>query len=391
METIYVDLLLVSFVAILAPLLAELPPGFRLPVVALEIVLGILIGPRVLDLIRPDGIIGVLSEIGLSFLLFMVGVEIDLRRIGGAPLRLAVDGWLLSFAVALSCAWLFSAVGLITAPPTLVAVALSTTALGVLLPMLRDNAESDSAFGQLIIAAATAGEFGPLVVISLILIPTHDTVLHTFFIVAFLALAFVAADLALRVRASRWISTLAHTMQSSGQLPVRLCIFLQALLVALAAKFGLNVVIGAFAAGLVVGLASEGPRGTVLRQKLDAIGYGFLIPIFFISVGIKFDLPGLWAGPLVPVQIIVLLALFLLVRGAPLLLYRKALAVEDRLPFALYSATGLPLIVVITEIGTEAGIMRPERAAVLVSAGMISVLLFPVLAGILRGKIARPW
>lgn len=152
------------------------------------------------------------------------------------------------------------------------------------------------------------------------------------------------------------------------------------MLVALAAKFGLNVVFGAFAAGMVVGLASKGEGGVLLRQKLDAIGYGFLIPIFFIVAGMRFDVSALWASPLVPVQLIALLGLLVLVRGAPVLLYRQSLAPEDKLPFALYSATGLPLIVIVTEIGVSSGLMAPDRAAVLVSAGMISVLLFPVLA-----------
>jgi Kef-type K+ transport system membrane component KefB len=391
MEAIHIDLLLIGFVAMLAPLLAELPTGFRRPVVALEIVLGILIGPQALNLVRPDEFLTVLSEVGLSFLLFMVGMEIDLAQIAGQPLIKAVGGWTLSFTIALICAWFFHMIGVIQAPPLLVAVALCTTALGVLLPVLRDTGETDSPFGQLILAAAAAGEFGPLVIISVLLIPSHDTFLQTLFVLGFLGAAFAAADLALRVRSSKWMDRLAHTMQSSGQLPVRICIFVQAALVALAAKFGLNVVIGAFAAGLVIGLVSRGAESAVLRQKLDAIGYGFLIPIFFIAAGLKFDLRALWSGPLVPVQIVVLLILFVVVRGAPVLLYKDELAPEDRLPFALYSATGLPLIVIITEIGVEAGVMLPERAAALVSAGMISVLVFPILAGILRGKIARPW
>jgi Kef-type K+ transport system membrane component KefB len=161
---------------------------------------------------------------------------------------------------------------------------------------------------------------------------------------------------------------------------VRICIVLQALLVVLAAKFGFNVVIGAFAAGMVVGLASKGEGGVMLRQKLDAIGYGFLIPFFFIVAGMKFDLSALWASPLVPVQIICLLGLLILVRGAPVLLYNQVLSPNHKLPFALYSATGLPLIVIITELGISSGLMAPDKGAVLVCTGMISVFLFPILA-----------
>jgi Kef-type K+ transport system membrane component KefB len=178
---------------------------------------------------------------------------------------------------------------------------------------------------------------------------------------------------------------LNKTVQNSGQLPVRICILLQALLVVLAGEFGLNVVIGAFAAGMLVSLASKNEGGVQLREKLDAIGYGFLIPFFFIVAGMKFELNALWSDPLVPVQIICLLGLLILIRGAPILLYNQVLSASEKLPFALYSATGLPLIVIISEFGVSSGLMAQDRATVLVSAGMISVIVFPIFAARLRG------
>ena len=386
MEAYPSELLLIAFVAMLAPLLAELPSSFRIPVVVLEVILGILIGPHVFNLTSPDGMIGTLGELGLTFLLFMVGLEIDFDKIRGKPLSLAVGGWLLSFLLALVCMFFFQAIGLIQTPPLLAAVALSTTALGVLAPILRDRGELDSEFGTYMVAAAAAGEFGPLVVISMLLIPTHSTFVHALFMVTFIIIAFVAANIALNTRASRLIDILTRTMQSSGQLPVRICILLQILFVALAAKFGLNIVMGAFAAGIVVGLAIKGKEGELLRHKLDAIGYGFLIPIFFIVAGMKFEVSALWSAPLAPIQVALLLGLMLLVRGVPLFLYKKELTPEEKPPFAFYSATGLPLIIIISEIGVSAGLMPPDRAAILVSAGMISVLLFPILAVKLRGK-----
>lgn len=387
MESHHVTLLPVILAAMLAPMLAELPKSFRAPIVVLEILLGMLIGPQLLNLATPDTFILTLSDLGLTFLLFMVGMEIIQRDIAGRLLWLAVSGWLLSVLAAFLLSTLFHAVGLIQAPPIWAAIALTTTALGVLAPILRDNGQMDSAFGRCLLATAAAGEFGPLVFISLLGIPSHGTLLHTLFILTFVAAAFGAAYLALHVRSSPWIERLAHTLQSSGQLPVRICLLIQVLLVALAARFGLNVVVGAFAAGMVVGLASQGERGELLRQKLDAIGYGFLVPIFFVVAGMKFDLSTLWASPVVPVQLLVLLGLFVLVRGAPLLLFRKELAADEQVPFVFYSATGLPLIVVVSEIAVSSGLMAPDRASVLVAAGMISVLLFPVLAHTLRGKI----
>jgi Kef-type K+ transport system membrane component KefB len=390
MEAYPSELLLIAFVAMLAPLLAELPSGFRLPVVVLEVILGILIGPHVFHLASPDGMIGTLGELGLTFLLFMVGLEIDFDKIRGRPLSLAVGGWFLSFFVALVCMFFFSVIGLIQSPPLLAAVALSTTALGVLAPILRDRGELNTDFGIYMVAAAAAGEFGPLVVISMLLIPTHSTFVHALFMVTFIIIAFVAANIALNTRASPLLDILTRTMQSSGQLPVRICILLQILFVALAAKFGLNIVMGAFAAGIVVKLAIKGKEGELLRHKLDAIGYGFLIPIFFIVAGMKFEVSALWSAPLAPIQVMLLLGLMLLVRGVPLLLYKKELTPEEQLPFAFYSATGLPLIIVISEIGVSSGLMPPDRASILVSAGMISVLLFPILAVKLRGKFSLP-
>lgn len=391
METYPSELLIIAFAAMLAPLLAELPKDFRLPVVVLEVLLGILIGPHVLSLASPDGMIGTLGELGLTFLLFMVGLEINLDEIRGKPLSLAISSWGLSFFLALICMLFFRSIGLIETPPLLAAVALSTTALGILAPILRDSGEQNSNFGKYLVASAAVGEFGPLVIISVLVIPTNDTFLHALFMVSFIVITLIAANIALTTRSSRLIVKLSRTMQSSGQLPVRICILLQVLLVALAAKFGLNIVMGAFAAGIIVGLSIKGKGGDLLIHKLDAIGYGFLIPVFFIVAGMKFEVSALWSAPLAPLQVALLLGLMILVRGIPMVLYKNALTPEEKIPFAFYSATGLPLILIISEIGVSSGLMPQDRASILVYAGMISVLLFPVLAVKLRGKFFLPW
>lgn len=391
MEAYPSELLLIAFVAMLAPLLAELPSGVRLPVVVLEVFLGLLIGPHVTNLASPTGMIGTLGELGLAFLLFMVGLEIDFDKIRGRPLSLAIGGWFFSFSLAMICMFIFNSIGLIETPIILAATALSTTALGILAPILRDRDELNTAFGTYLVATAAVGEFAPLVIISLLLIPTHDTFLHNLFIVSFIIFALVVANIALQMRSSPLIERLAHTMQSSGQLPVRICILLQVLLVTIAATFGLNIVMGAFTAGMVVGLTIKGNEGELLRHKLDAIGYGFLIPIFFIVAGMRFEVSALWSAPLAPLQVILLSCLLVLIRAVPLFLYKKELTPEEKVPFAFYSATGLPLILIISEIGVTSGLMPPDRASILVSAGMVSVLFFPILAVKLRGKFVLPW
>jgi len=391
MEAYPSELLLITFVAMLAPLLAELPGSVRLPVVVLEVVLGILIGPHVFHLANPDGLIAMLGQLGLTFLLFLVGLEIDFDKIRGKPLSLAVGSWSITFLLSIVCMFIFNVIGLIQTPPLLAAVALSTTALGVLAPILRDQGVLNTDFGKYLVATAAVGEFGPLVIISLLLISAHGTFLHTLFVVTFIIIALGVANIALHMRTSPLIEKLAHTMQSSGQLPVRICILLQVLLATLAAKFGLNIVMGAFTAGMVVGLAIKGKEGELLQHKLDAVGYGFLVPIFFIAAGMKFEVSALWSSPLAPIQVALLSGLLILVRCIPMFLYKKELTPAEKLPFAFYAATGLPLIVIISEIGVSSGLMPPDRASILVSAGMVSVLLFPILAVKLRGKLMLPW
>lgn len=394
MENFPTEFLIITFVAMLAPLLAEIPKSFRLPIIAVEIILGIIIGPHILGLSKPIGIVAILGDLGLTFLLFMVGLEIDFDKIRGRPLSLAISGWFLSLVVAIVSMSFFNFIGLIQAPPLLTAVALSTTALGVLTPILRDRGELDSSFGTYMLAAAAMGELGPLLVISMLIIPTQSTMTNILSIATLIIVALIVANLALYLRSAKGIAILTHTTQSSGQLPVRICLLMQIFLVTLAEKFGLNIVIGAFVAGIVVKATIKGSKNSeenLMKNKLDAIGYGFLIPVFFIVSGMKFEINALWSAPLAPIQIILLSSLLLFVRGIPLFLYRSELSREEKLPFAFYSATGLPLIVVISEIGLSSGLMSSDKASILVSAGMLSVLLFPILADKVRTRYVWPW
>ncbi len=177
------------------------------------------------------------------------------------------------------------------------------------------------------------------------------------------------------------IQLLHRHVQSSAQLPVRVSVLLIVSLVFLALRLGLDVLLGAVAAGIVVRLFVQGEDRTIVRGKLEAIGFGFLVPIFFIVSGMQFDVRALFASPTGLLRVPLFLVLFLVVRGTPaLLLHRRDLPRRQLVPLALFSATGLPLIVVITTIGVEEGRMGPVNAAALVAAGMLSVLLYPMLA-----------
>jgi Kef-type K+ transport system membrane component KefB len=381
--------LIVLAIAVAAPLLAEIPVGVRLPVVVLEMVLGIIIGPQVLGLATAEGLLGWLGgELGLAALFFMAGMELDLERVRGHPLTLAIRGWVLSLVLGLVVAALLYVLPIVHSP-MMVGLALSTTALGTLLPILRDAGLLETEFGRLVLAAGAAGEFGPVVMVSLVLTGQYSEWLKIGLMLTFVAIAFGGARIALGARPPRVIGLLTRTMESSSQLPVRLSLLLLASFVVLSEKLGFELIPGAFAAGMVVGLASRGEAGKPLRRKVEAVCFGFLVPFFFVTSGIKFDLTTLLHSAQAMLLLPALLILLFIVRGVPLFLYRHDLAKGQRLPFALYSATALPLLVAISAIGVQTGRMRSEIAAALVGAGMLSVLFFPTFAGVLLSRIAR--
>lgn len=383
-----VALLIISAVAVIAPLVAELPLRRRLPAVVIEIALGIAIGPHVLGLTDAKGALGFLGTLGLAFLFFLSGLEIDFQRIRGRPLHLATVGWFCSLAMSAAIALLLHYVGFLRAT-MLVTVAICTTSLGILVPILRDFNNLDTVFGSMVLAAGAVGEFGPIILISVLLTGDSGHAVQVILLATFTLVAVGAAVIAVNFQPPALIRFLGRGMHATSQLPVRISLLLMIGFVYLAQRFGLDLILGSFAAGMLISLASKGHPGLPLRDKLDGIGFGFLVPIFFITSGIHFDVYALVATSQNLLRLPVFLALFLVVRGTPALLYRRDLPRHELLPFALLSATGLPLIVAIAEIGVSTGRMRTDNAAALVGAGMISVFLFPLLALLLRNRRAR--
>jgi len=272
----------------------------------------------------------------------------------------------------------------------LVAIALATTAIGTLLPILRDAGELDTRLGRMTLGAGAIGEFGPIALFSILLTADdHGIAARTGVMATFLAIALGCAAIALRVHPPRAVEVLSRTLKTTSQLPVRVSMLLLGSLVVLADVLDLDILLGAFAAGSLVGLVSRGPDAEVFRQKLDALGFGFLIPIFFVTSGAGLDLRALAASPEALARVPLFLVGFLLVRGLPALLYRRDLGGRERVVLALLSATTLPLVVVIAEIGKATERITPETAAALVGAGILSVLLFPLLALSLRRASAE--
>jgi Kef-type K+ transport system membrane component KefB len=378
-------ILVVVAVAALAPILADLTPRVRVPIVVAEVTLGIIVGPEVLGLATPDQFIEALSIFGLAFLFFLAGLEIDFQRIAGRPAALGVAGWGISLALGIGIALALWTVGIADAP-ILVGLALTTTAIGTLMPILRDSGILGERLGSFIVGAGAVGELGPIVAVSVILAVDAGEAWRSSLLLVFAAATVLATLAALRLRPRRIVGLVETTMHTSGQLAIRLALVVIVALVVLAADLGLDIVLGAFAAGVVVGLVTRGTDSAAFDAKLDAIGFGFLIPIFFIYTGMTYDLDTL-GDPSTLVLVPMFAALFLLVRGLPAwLLYRRHLAPAEVRPLALFSAAGLPLIIAITEIGKSTGAMPNSEAAALVGAGMLSVLLYPILALFLRSR-----
>ncbi len=372
---------LVTLTAVLAPLLAEALRRYRVPIVVLEILLGMAVGPHGLGWVRDSEVMGAFSLFGLCFLFFMAGLEIDFFRIRGRPMGLALRGWVISLLVSFLLCALLHQTGMVNAV-MLVAVALSTTAIGTLIPILKDSGQLETEFGTLLLGVGAAGEFGPIALISLVAAGDSDGPGQAAVLLGFASWLALAAYLAYRVRPPRFIDLLGRKMHTTSQLPVRLCVFLMSMLVFVAGLWGIDVILGAFGAGAMVGLAMREAHSKDLVHKLDSLSFGFLIPVFFITTGVRFDLPAL-AAPSTLLRVLLFLVALLIVRGLPALLLYTRLGWKDRGALAFYSATGLPLIVAIAEIGEKTGRMQPENCVALVGAGMLSVLLFPMLGSLL--------
>lgn len=380
------SLVVILVAAALAPLIVDLPNRLRLPAVVAEITLGILIGPQVLGFAEPVGVVEFLSTVGLAFLFFLGGLEVDFDRVRGLPAKLGGYGWLISLALGLGIAFGLEEIDFVLSTE-LVGVAICTTAIGTLMPILRDAGELKRPLGPFVLAAGVAGEFGPLIVVALVLTAGRTPGVAFALLIAFVVISVLTAVVATRARTPRIVAAIHDAMASSGQAAVRLALVVLFGLVFLASEFGFDIVLGAFAAGLVVGLVTKTEATEDVRMRLETIGFGFVVPIFFVVTGMNFDLEALFDSPTNLLRLPLFLALFLMVRGAPVfLLYRTAIPRADRLPLTLYSATALPLVVAVTTIGLETGHMRPENAAALVGAAMVSVLVFPLLALTLRRR-----
>jgi len=386
----FIDLLVVGAIAFATPLLLGLVPRLRLPAVVVAIVAGIVVGPSGLDWVQVDEPVAVFSLVGLAMLLFLAGLELDFARLRGPLLRLTLLAFACSFGLALAAGLVFHATGDVRSP-VFVAIVLSATSLGVLVPTLKDAGLVDSRFGQLIVAAASIADIATVVLLSLLFSDQASDVTTKVVLLGSLGLLAVGVIAAVRL-AEHWkrIGTAVERLHgTTAEIKVRGAFVLLVGFVALAQQLGLEVILGAFVAGALLSVLD--PKREVahagLRSKLDAVGYGVFIPVFFVASGLRFDLDALTASSQALLRVPLFLLALLVVRGAPALLYRGYLG--DRrttVVAALFQATSLPFVIASTEIGLSLHLLSRGTAAGLVAAGLLSVLLFPLIGlTLLRG------
>jgi Kef-type K+ transport system membrane component KefB len=387
----FTNLLVVVAIAFAAPLLLGLFPRVQLPSVVLEIVAGIVVGPSVLGIAEVDEAVQVVALLGLAFVLFLAGLEIEFEKLRGPVLRITLLGFALSFAIAVVVSLGLNAAGLVDTP-LLVAIILCATSLGVLVPVLKDSGEISSTFGQLIIAAASIADFGAIILLTIFFSGEGGTgstllLLGALFLLAATVLAVVrGAEHSMRIRAD-----LLRLQDTTAQIRVRAALVLLVGFAALAETLGLEAILGAFIAGAIVSLADRDEVMTHpdFRRKLEAVGFGFFIPAFFVTSGVRFDLDALTASAssllMVPIFLLALLA----ARGLPAVVYRHALDARHTAIAGLMQATSLPFIVAATAIGRELDLIDAAGSAALIGAGLLSVVLFP-LGGLLLLRRSAP-
>jgi Kef-type K+ transport system membrane component KefB len=381
------NLLVVAAIAFAVPFALGLFPRLQLPSVVLEIIAGIVAGPSVLGIVHVDQTVSVVALLGLGFVLFLAGLEIEFDKLRGPVLKLTGLAFALSFGIAVVVSLGLKAAGLVDTP-LLIAIILCATSLGVLIPVLKDAGQIATTFGQLIVAAASIADFGAIILLSIFFSGEGGTGSTLLLLGALFGLAAVlfavvrGAERSMRIRAD-----LLRLQDTTAQIRVRAALVLFVGFAALAHELGLEVILGTFIAGAIISLVDHDQVMTHpdFRRKLEAVGFGFFIPAFFVTSGVRFDLQALTASASSIVMVPIFLAALLVVRGVPAILYRRALDRRHTAIAGVMQATSLPFIVAATAIGLNLHLIDAAGSAALIGAGLLSVLIFP-LTGLLLLK-----
>ena len=379
----FTNLLIVVAIGLFAPLALGFFPRFRLPAIVLEIVLGIVIGPSGLGWVTPDLPVSILALVGLAFLLFLSGLEIDLQRLRGQILKLTALGFVVSFVIAIVVGLGLQAGGFVKSP-LFVAIVLVATSLGVIVPVLKDSGNISTSFGQLVIAAASIADFGAIILLSLFFSGNgSSSTAGTLILLGLFGAVVVLVGLAIAgfERSMKLSGVLARLQDTTAQIRVRAAFVLLIGFTALAEQVGLETILGAFAAGALVSLIDRDEAMThpQFRLKLEAAGFGIFIPIFFVASGLRFDLNALFASASTVARVPLFLVAIYLARALPAFVYVRLLGRSRSVIAGVLQATSLPFIVAATQIGLQLGVVTRASAAGLVAAGLLSVVISPAL------------
>ena len=383
METEFVTLAVIAVVAAVVPLAANRIPNKLVPETVLLLIAGAVFGPYALGIVNVTDSVSLLSELGMAFLFLLAGYEIDPKNLTGRIGRTSILTWLVSFVVATGIVFASARTEVGDIGAIAVSIALTTTAIGTLMPILAERGILGTRVGDLVLSFGTYGEIMPILAIALLMTARAKWVT----VVVLLAFAAIAVFVGWRAKGFRRVGNRAYDFMvdradSGSQTLVRVTVALLVCLVAISAIFDLDIILGAFAAGFVLRyVVPEGNR--LLEQKLEAIGHGFLIPLFFVVSGAGIDLAALLANPIMLVLFIVLL---MIVRFVPIVVAlgicrdTRDLRQHDRISVAFYCTTALPLIVAVTNVAVSAGAMQQSTASIMVAAGAVSVLVMPLIA-----------
>jgi Kef-type K+ transport system membrane component KefB len=389
---VFVSLVVIAVIAVLAPIIIDLKPSLRIPAVVVEMVLGAVVGPYGFNLISPNVATDVLSFLGLGFLLFVAGLELNpvqIRRHAGS----VVIDFAMSAAIGIGAAYLISRFEPIS-QPLLLGFALTSTSLGVIVPILRDAHENRTEFGQMAVAHASMGEFGSLILVAVFFSSKDSAPVARIGLFLVFAVLMITADLimARALRSTRLFDTARRLRGGSWQLDVRLAILVLITFAAVADVFGFDAILGCFAAGAIIKVIDR--RGITedrdLVTKIDAVGYGFLIPVFFISSGINLNLRVLVEHPTHLLLIPAFLVALLIARGLPAQRHRGEIGRVRAAALGLLLSTTLTVLVVVVSIATDLHILDPAAAAALLATGLLSELFFPPLARWLLERTPKP-
>jgi len=370
-------------VALAAPLALGLFPLVRLPAIVLEIVLGIVIGPHVLGWVSIDRPIQVISLLGLAFLLLLAGLEVEYERFRGDLLRRTGIGFAISFGLALLIGFALHAGGLVKSP-LLIGIALSATSLGIVIPVLKDAGQLGTPFGRLVVAAASIAEIATIVLLSLFFSGEAGGFGAKLLLLGLFGLFVLAVGVAVfgAEQSMRISATLLRLQDTTAEIRIRGSFLLLVVFVVLAERLGLEAILGAFFAGAILKLVDRDQMLThpQFRQKLEAVGYGVFVPVFFVATGVRFQLDALFANATTLARVPIFLAALLVARGVPALVYKPLATRRQTFAAALLQATSLSFLVVAGQIGVQLDLIRPATSAALVAAGLLSVLFFPLTA-----------